>query len=253
MEYDPPNEYLMRKGLGVVNAKLWTCSAEDASQFMAKWLNVPSYSLRAPSGESLSGSCLVIPLGKHPNACGIQLIDGQGRKAFLKDSVINGKCWYAHDESVYRGAPRIGIGGGVATVLSINRVYGWPVVAAMNSRNLEAVAERIKRQYQAAEIIIISDKDESGARQRCAEAAALAVGGRVVEPTWTDAEEARYPMLREMKISDFNDYFLATQRIVTLLSLVEEQERAMNRRKSLEGWSKSGKNNESASKVACLG
>lgn len=225
MTYDTPNPYLMRKSLGAVDAKLWTCAAEDASRFMATWLRRPCYSLTAPGGKPLKGPCLVVPIGKHPNACGIQLIDAEGHKTFLKGSVMKGRCWYAHDESVYQTARRIAVGEGVATVLSINRVYGWPVVAAMNCGNLEAVSVRVKRDYPSVEIIIISDKDEGGAGQRYAQEACKAVGGRIIEPMWTADEEARYPLLREMRVTDFNDYLVATQRLTPRLATVEGKER----------------------------
>ena len=195
MAYDAPNPYLVRQGLGAVNAKLWTCTAKDVSRFMAIWLRRPSYSLTALDGKPLQGPCLVVPIGRHPNVCNIQLIDADGRKTFLSGAVMNGRYWHAHDETVYQAARRIAIVEDVATALSVNRAYGCPVVAAMDGGNLKAVYERLKRDYPSSEIIFISDKD----------------AGRITEPTWTAEDEARYPVLKDVKAADFDEYLMTAQ------------------------------------------
>jgi len=53
---------------------------------------------------------------------------------------------------------------------------------AFNAGNLEPVAKRIRALYSNHELIICGDNDESGAGQKAARAAALAVGGRYLVP-----------------------------------------------------------------------
>ena len=211
MAHDAANPYLMRKGLGAVDANLWRCRAEDASRFMAEHLGEPGYRLWGSRGKPLAGDCLVVPLSQPVGDVinGIQLIDETGNKTILRGSVMSGNGWYAHPDDVYRRARRIGVGEGVATVLTVNRVFDLPVVAAMSCTNLKAVALEVKRTYPMAHLVILSDRDKSGAGQKKAQEAAQAVGGAMTFPTWTKEDEIRHPSLVENPPTDFNDYYLA--------------------------------------------
>jgi len=77
---------------------------------------------------------------------------------------------------------RILIAEGFATGVSLHEWFKQPCIVAFNAGNLEPVAKRIRALYPNHELIICGDNDESGAGQKAARAAALAVGGRYLLP-----------------------------------------------------------------------
>ena len=139
----------------------------------------------------------------------IQLIDEAGAKAFLCGGKKKGAYWQS--EKLPEFDPdttmTIGIGEGVATVLSVKQVKGFPVVAAMDCGNLKPVALEIRARFPKAKIIILSDigKGEDEAKE-----AAKACGGKYVSPKFTDALKANFKRLTgKDNPTDFNDYYLA--------------------------------------------
>ena len=103
---------------------------------------------------------LLVPMrGDVSHVQTIQLIDDIGAKAFLCGGKKKGAYWQS--EKLPEFDPdttmTIGIGEGVATVLSVKQVKGFPVVAAMDCGNLKPVALEIRARFPKAKILILSD------------------------------------------------------------------------------------------------
>lgn len=153
---------------------------------------------------------LLIPMrGDVSHVQTIQLIDETGTKAFLCGGKKKGAYWQS--EKLPEFDPdttmTIGIGEGVATVLSVKQVKGFPVVAAMDCGNLKPVALEIRSRFPKAKILILSDV---GNGEKEAFEAAQACGGELVIPKFTDALKADFKRLTgKDNPTDFNDYYLA--------------------------------------------
>lgn len=90
---------------------------------------------------------------------------------------------------------------GYATGATLFKATGLPVAVAFDAGNLKLVAEALKKQFPSAEIVVCADNDHANKVNvglEKAQAAAEAVGGRVVIPEFTDEEKAR-------GLTDFND------------------------------------------------
>ncbi len=153
---------------------------------------------------------LLVPMrGDVSHVQSIQLIDETGAKAFLCGGKKKGAYWQS--EKLPEFDPdttmTIGIGEGVATVLSVKQVKGFPVVAAMDCGNLKPVALEIRARFPKAKILILSDV---GNGEKEAFEAAQACGGELVIPKFTDALKADFKRLTgKDNPTDFNDYYLA--------------------------------------------
>ena len=153
---------------------------------------------------------LLVPMrGDVSHVQTIQLIDDIGAKAFLCGGKKKGAYWQS--EKLPEFDPdttmTIGIGEGVATVLSVRQVKGFPVVAAMDCGNLKSVALEIRARFPKAKIIILSDV---GNGEKEALEAAQSVNGQLVIPKFIDALRADFKRLTgKDNPTDFNDYYLA--------------------------------------------
>lgn len=153
---------------------------------------------------------LLVPMrGDVSHVQSIQLIDETGAKAFLCGGKKKGAYWQS--EKLPEFDPdttmTIGIGEGVATVLSVKQVKGFPVVAAMDCGNLKPVALEIRARFPKAKILILSDV---GNGEKEALEAAQAVNGQLAIPKFTDALRADFKRLTSKdNPTDFNDYYLA--------------------------------------------
>lgn len=153
---------------------------------------------------------LLVPMrGDVSRVQSIQLIDETGAKAFLCGGKKKGAYWQS--EKLPEFDPdttmTIGIGEGVATVLSVKQVKGFPVVAAMDCGNLKPVALEIRSRFPKAKILILSDV---GNGEKEALEAAQACEGELVIPKFTDALRADFKRLTgKDNPTDFNDFYLA--------------------------------------------
>lgn len=153
---------------------------------------------------------LLVPMrGDVSHVQTIQLIDETGAKAFLCGGKKKGAYWQS--EKLPEFDPdttmTIGIGEGVATVLSVRQVKGFPVVAAMDCGNLKSVALEIRTRFPKAKIIILSDV---GNGEKEALEAAQSVNGQLAIPKFIDALRADFKRLTgKDNPTDFNDYYLA--------------------------------------------
>lgn len=113
----------------------------------------------------------------------LQAIAADGTKRFLAGGRVAG-AFYPFGE--LRGAPRVLIAEGLATLAAAVHATGWPGAAAMSANNLTAVA-RTARELAApgAQIVVLADDDRDTAGNpglRCATEAARAVGARLAVP-----------------------------------------------------------------------
>lgn len=155
---------------------------------------------------------LLVPMrGDVSHVQTIQLIDETGAKAFLCGGKKKGAYWQSEKLPEFDpdATMTIGIGEGVATVLSVKQVKSFPVVAAMDCGNLKPVALEIRARFPKAKILILSDV---GNGEKEAFEAAQACGGEMVIPKFTDALTAHFKALTgKDNPTDFNDYYLAKE------------------------------------------
>lgn len=151
----------------------------------------------------LTGKLLLLPLYNISGELrGLQAIDERGRKSLIKGLSKQGLFIPLTGGKVpadYTG--KIITSEGFATSGTIRQATGDPAVAAIDAGNLLHVAKAWREKCPHAEIIIGGDLDKSGAGQKKANEAALAVGGKVALPPFTDDELAV-----EHPPSDWNDY-----------------------------------------------
>lgn len=151
----------------------------------------------------LTGKLLLLPLYSIGGELrGLQAIDESGRKSLIKGlgkqglfiPLTGGKLPADYTGKLY-------IEEGFATAATVRKSTGCPAVAAIDAGNLIHVAQAWRQKLPHAEIIIAGDLDKSGTGQKKANAAALAVGGMVALPPFTEEElaVAKPP-------SDWNDY-----------------------------------------------
>ena len=139
----------------------------------------------------LNQDCLVVPLYGEDSQLWSLLFIGPGKvfhggekdKTLLTGGRKKGSFFPLG--STFRGAKRVLVGEGIATVGAAVRATGLPGVMAMDKGNLVPVATIVKAQAAPdAEIVILADDDlpETGGFQ-CAKQAAELVGGYVAEPS----------------------------------------------------------------------
>jgi putative DNA primase/helicase len=113
----------------------------------------------------------------------LEAINTDGEKDYLKGGRKRGGF---HPLGKIRGASRVLIGEGLATVAAVHAVVDSPAAAAMDSGNLPAVARAVRKFAPDAEIILLADNDikRNGVNPglKAATEAAKAVGGRVAVP-----------------------------------------------------------------------
>lgn len=127
---------------------------------------------------------LLIPVyGADGNVWSLEAINADGEKDYLKGGRKRGGF---HPLDKIRGAKRVLIGEGLATVAAAHAVDGTPAVAAMDAGNLSAVALEVRSLAPDAELILMADNDikpdGSNPGLKAATEAARAVGGFVAVP-----------------------------------------------------------------------
>jgi len=200
------NPYLRRKGIENAPQGAFTLSEAEVRSIL-------NYAPCA-KGEALTGEILILPITKDGELTGAELIDEEGRKAALAGSVKSGGCW--QPAPIPTGAATIAIAEGAATALSAHAATDWPVIAALSSNNLEAIAKQIRRDHPGAEIVVCADLDKSTREpDPHAVKAAEAVGGRLAVPALS-SEEGK----------DWNDAFLVHGLESTRAALLSVMEQA---------------------------
>lgn len=150
----------------------------------------------APWG--LSEPLLCMPLTDGAGLVSMQFIDINGQKRFLKGHPTTGAYW---STGKWRANRPLGIAEGVATAISVATVNDFPVVAAMSSGNLLAVAQRIRKRFPDKQIYLLSD---AGKGESEAQTAAYTIGASIAVPPFTPEMIQSFP---EGKPTDFNDFY----------------------------------------------
>ena len=139
----------------------------------------------AAKGKSFeSGMVQIIPVSDGAGIATIEMIDTNGLKAGLKNGQKKGCFWSSHQlPKTDTAGLVIGIGEGVATMLTYTMAGGNIGIAALSCGNLASVAKYVRDRYPAAHIQIVSDV---GNGEQAAIDAARAVDGYLVKPTFAD-------------------------------------------------------------------
>lgn len=141
----------------------------------------------APYGIRQAGEMLIVPVTSEGDIVGLQFIAANGDKCFLKGTPKRGRYHPI-------GSPdgRVIVAEGYATAATLHEATGIAVAVAFDAYNLLPVAEALRAQFPAAEILVAGDNDRRtngnpGAVR--AAAAAKAVGGRTVAPEFAPDEK----------------------------------------------------------------
>ena len=143
----------------------------------------------------------------------VQFIDSRKRKSFLKGGRINGLSWFPEDfpRDPERMEP-VAICEGVATALSVRRMYRVPCVAGIFAGNLKAAALNLRAAFPRAPIWVCADRDANQTGEKAArETACFVPNSRLfVCPEFTAAELANFKKLTGGdKPTDYNDLMIA--------------------------------------------
>lgn len=142
------------------------------------------------------GKVLIVPVNDGTKITTIEMIDSNGLKAGLKDGQKKSCFWTSHPlpKTGTSEELTIGIGEGVATMLTYHIASGNTGIAALSCNNLIPVAKYVRNRYPAARIEIISDV---GNGEQAATEAAGAIAGWLVKPTFSPGSSS----------SDINDLY----------------------------------------------
>jgi putative DNA primase/helicase len=185
-EADHP--YLVRKQVAPSNA-LREILAEDAERVLGY--------MPKSKGEQLQGRLIVVPVKVGQSISTLELIDENGRKSAVAGGAKARGYWAPDPLPEGDGEGLVlGIGEGVATVLSVYYAAAIAVVAGLSSGNLLAVGQVMRALYPKARLIFLGDLGNGLAK---AEQAARAVGGELAIPSFTP----------ERVDGDFNDMLVA--------------------------------------------
>lgn len=143
----------------------------------------------------------------------VQFIDSRKRKSFLKGGRINGLSWFPEDfpRDPERTEP-VAICEGVATALSVRRMYRVPCVAGIFAGNLKAAALNLRAAFPRAPIWVCADRDANQTGEKAAREAACPVPNSrlFVCPEFTAAELANFKKVTGGdKPTDYNDLMIA--------------------------------------------
>lgn len=169
------------------------------------------YVVHGTKGGKLSGNILVIPITdvRREKICSLQFIDDEGNKAFLAGGQISGRAALVPFSSNMAVLSRIGIAEGVATALSVTKLFGLPCIAALSCNNLKKVAVNLRRAYPWLTIDVYGDV---GNGSDAAVDAAEAVFGHCYFPDFSKVSRPDLSVFIHMcgEPTDWNDYGIIT-------------------------------------------
>ena len=162
-----------------------------------------------------SGRLFVVPLSDAAGAVwSVQFIDEAGKKTFLKGGRKKGLLWCPDGLSLDAGADGvIGIAEGVATAMSVTKLYGVPCVAAIDAGNLSPAAETMRERFPNHALAFYADRDPSGvgeekAREACLRLQANGAQCLVYVPPFTPEIDAAFTQRTGKAPTDFNDFWI---------------------------------------------
>ncbi len=167
---------------------------------------------------------LLVPMTvEGPAPVSLQLIAANGKKTFLLGGRVKGTLWRPEDLPARSDDVKtIGLCEGVATALSVRRLFGVQCLAGISAGNLIEAAKTARACYPSAVIQLYADRDaptaemkakgrEEGIGEIRARQAACAVepSQLFVCPKFTASQIAKYKQLTGGdKPSDFNDLMM---------------------------------------------
>ena len=139
---------------------------------------------------------------KNARKSGLMHIIDPDNKIEEKSSIINGSGMFKESKL---GKGTIVIGEGYATAATLHEATKRPVIVAFDAGNLVAVAQAVRERHPNATIVIAGDNDhkleskrQGNVGKERAEDAALAVGGFVAVPQFTETQ-------KRAGLTDWND------------------------------------------------
>jgi putative DNA primase/helicase len=174
---------------------LWR-AAKSATPIHAYLLRKGIKDIKAHGAKVDKGS-LVIPVCDGGIVHSLQFIDADGEKRFLSGGRLKG-CYSGI--GTIKDATVLCIAEGFATGATIHEATGYPVAAAFNAGNLEAVAIKMRDKFPDMTLIVCADDDyktDGNPGLTKAKAAAIAVGGKLAIPDFGEN--------RPNDATDFND------------------------------------------------
>lgn len=201
--------YIIKKHLEDMAENLPIIRRDDAQAFINE-MNIEQEDGDRQSLMDLTECLLVIPLIDKNGLCSLQFIDEKGQKRFLKGGKKKGAVYFP--VPVPDPIPKtIGIAEGVATALSVTRLYGVYCVAGLDSGNLSAAAEHLRHKFRKGpRITIYADDDENETGIKAAKFAAFMDGNAdcVLPPFTSNQIELFKKANGGKRPTDFNDYLI---------------------------------------------
>lgn len=157
----------------------------------------------APHGLRQRGNALLVPLYRDGELVNLERIFPDGGKYPLTGGRVSGVAGLV---GRLAGADRVLIAEGWATAAALHEATQAPVVVARNADNLDAVARRLRQRLpDSVTITVAADDDrftDGNPGMTKARLAALAIGSKVLVPTFCDTCE---------RCTDFADVALCRQ------------------------------------------
>ena len=143
----------------------------------------------------------------------VQFIDTRGRKSFLKGGRTKGLTWvpegFIHNP---KRTEAMALCEGVATALSVQRMYRVPCMAGIYAKNLKAAALNLRAAFPRAPIWLCADRDANQTGEIAAREAACTVPNAqlCICPGFTDGELKKFKEITGGdKPTDYNDLMIA--------------------------------------------
>lgn len=178
--------------------KVWEMCAKEGDAAYLHRKGVQGHGVR----YSPKGAVVIPMLDTTGRIHGLQFIHAQKRNGRDKDFWPAGLAKTGHYFHIGPQPTTIMlVGEGYATCASAYEASGWPVAVAFDAGNLLPVAQALAKRYKGVKILVLADDDyltEGNPGISKAQAAALAVGGAWMAPTFAKDREGK-------KITDFND------------------------------------------------
>lgn len=106
-------------------------------------------------GCRMSRGSVVVPMWRGKTLAGVQFIDADGDKLFLKGCAKDGSY-----HAIKGDGDLLVIGEGLATMAAVHDALGCSVVVAFDAGNLKPVAQAMKLKYPEKRIVFASDGDQ---------------------------------------------------------------------------------------------
>ena len=106
-------------------------------------------------GCRMSRGSVAVPMWRDKKLVGLQFIDADGDKLFMKGCAKDGSY-----HAIKGDGDMIVIGEGLATMAAVHAALGCSVIVAFDAGNLKPVAVAMRKQYPDARIVFAADGDQ---------------------------------------------------------------------------------------------